>query len=88
MFVPKIGHESDLENALIRASELVRVLPGNQLYMVSRVDGKLAVTEAWDTREQQQASLQNAEVRALIGSAMPFIDDKPGYTHLEIIAGI
>jgi len=46
------------------------------------------MTEVWDSKEDHDKSLQNDEVRGLIGKAFSLMDGKPtNSTELKILGG-
>lgn len=76
----KAGQGAALAAILLEASQLVSAAKGCQVYLISQVaDDETAVwiTEVWDTKEDHDNSLKAAEVRELIGKAMPLLDGQP-----------
>jgi len=85
------GNRDKLATILLEASRLVSNAKGCQLYMVS-IDGDDAnavwVTEAWDSKEDHDNSLQVVGVRELIGQAMPLLAGMPQKGQvLQILGG-
>lgn len=80
---PDKGNE--LAQIMLKASELVSQVQGCKLYLVQQSINdimKIIITEVWDSKEAHQKSLENKTIRALIGSARPFIlDFKQILTH-------
>lgn len=75
------GQRDALIDYLLQASDLVDEMAGCQLYVISKaVDDPdiVWITEAWDSREDHQASLQNEMVRGIITAARPLIADVSG----------
>lgn len=91
-FVAKEGKRDELAEILLEAARLVGQVGGCHLYLVSTKEGdptSVFVTEVWDDQSAQEASLQNAEIRALIGQAMPIIDSvSDNRLELETIGGL
>ena len=86
------GNGKKLAEILLKASEIVTQMPSCYLYMVS-IDSKdentIWITEAWDSKQSHDESLQNQEVKALIGNAIPLLAEMPkGGDELRIIGGI
>jgi len=70
------GKGEELANLMVQASELVSTMAGCKVYIVQVAANdadKILITEVWDSQEDQQASLANQEVRALISDAKPMI---------------
>lgn len=85
------GNRDKLATILLEASRLVSTAQGCQLYMVS-IDGDdenaVWVTEAWDSKQDHDNSLQVAGVRELIGQAMPLLAGMPQKgQELQILGG-
>ena len=91
-FVATEGQRDKLAEVLLKASELVEQVGGCHLYVVSTKaddDQSVFVTEVWDDKEAQEASLQNEDIRALIGQAMPIIDSaSENRLELETLGGL
>lgn len=88
----KAGQAIELSKILLRAAKLMKNTQGCQLYMVS-VDkdepNDIWVTEIWDSKKDHDASLQQDEVRELIGQAMPLLKNAPQKgQELNILGGL
>ena len=90
--VAKAGMETQLAEILLKASQLVKNAKGCRLYVISKdaaMPYAVWITEIWDSKEDHDASLQNPEVRTLIGQAVPLLDGPPQKgQELEILGGI
>jgi len=85
------GKRDELKDILLRAAEMVRPMDGCSLYAVSIGDGEndVWVTEVWDSKEKHNDSLQNDEVKNLIGEAMPLIAVPPTQgQELTVVGGV
>tara|TARA_R110001592_G_scaffold237306_4_gene496188 strand:+ start:32369 stop:32674 length:306 start_codon:yes stop_codon:yes gene_type:complete len=71
------GQVDALANILLEASVLVSKAKGCRVYAISKEDNDVWITEVWDSKDDHDKSLENAEVRALIGTAIPLLDGKP-----------
>jgi quinol monooxygenase YgiN len=85
------GNGDQLASILLEASKLVSTAKGCILYFVS-IDSNdkdiVWVTEAWDSKEDHDNSLNVEGVRALISRAMPILDGPPQKgQELEILGG-
>lgn len=85
------GNGDQLAEILIRASQLVRMMDGCLLYMVS-LDSQnpdlIWVTEVWEDKESHDASLKSEAVKALIGEAMPILAGTPsGSVEMNVLEG-
>jgi len=70
------GKGNELASIMLKASELVSKMKGCKIYIVQVAlddSDKILITEVWESREDQQASLVNPEVRDLITTAKPII---------------
>jgi quinol monooxygenase YgiN len=82
------GNGNALAQILIKASELVSSAKGCCVYAVSLDGNDVWITEVWDSKDDHDKSLENAEVRALIGTAMPLLAGKPEKgQELDVIGG-
>jgi quinol monooxygenase YgiN len=83
------GNGRHLADILLEASRLVSTAKGFGLYMVSldqEDQDAVIVTEVWDSKEDHDNSLKSAEVKALIGRAMPLLAEMPkGGQVLEVL---
>lgn len=88
----KKGKGSQLAGLLLKASKVLASVAGCRLYMISidSEDGDLIwVTEAWDSKENHAASLQDERIRSIIGEAMPLLDGMPtGGKSLKVLGGL
>ncbi len=87
----KNGNGDDLARLLMQAAEIMQTASGCHLYLVSRDPDNpsdVYVTEAWDSKEEHEASLAMEGVPDLISRAMPLLEGKPqGGLVLEILGG-
>lgn len=84
----KDGKANALANILLEASQLVSGAKGCRLYFISKEGNNVWVTEVWDSKEDHDKSLENAEVRALITTAIPLLAEKPEKgQELDVIGG-
>lgn len=87
----KPGNGDDLANILLQAAKIMDTVRACHLYMVSRDPANpedVYVTEAWDSKEDHDASLAMEGVTELISRAMPLLEGKPaGGLSLEILGG-
>ncbi|NEM96067.1 putative quinol monooxygenase [Pontibacter burrus] len=85
------GNRDKLATILLEASKLVSTAKGCQLYMVSideADEDAVWVTEAWDSKQDHDNSLQVAGVRELIAQAMPLLAGMPQKgQELQILGG-
>ena len=78
--IAKEGRADNLANILLKAAEMMSTAKGCHLYLISRdtEDNNLIwVTEAWDSKEDHDQSLQNDGVGEFISTAMPLLDGNP-----------
>lgn len=85
------GNGEQLAGILLEAAELMSTAKGCYLYMVS-IDtadkDAVWVTEAWESKEDHDNSLNVDGVKELIGLAMPLLAGKPERgQELEILGG-
>ena len=74
------GNGDRLAEILLQAAQVVETCKGCHLYIVSKDPDQadtIMITEVWDSKEDHDNSLQLAEVRALIGQAMPILNGPP-----------
>ncbi|GAB5526169.1 MAG: antibiotic biosynthesis monooxygenase [Roseivirga sp.] len=88
----KEGKAEELGKILLKASDLVTNARSCISYVIS-LDAEdknlLWITEVWDSKADHDASLQNPEVRALIGTAMPLLDGPPQKgKELKVLGGL
>jgi quinol monooxygenase YgiN len=84
------GKRDELVEYLLRASRLVGVLPGCELYVVSvspTDPESIWVYEVWRREADHDASLKLDTVRALIGKARPLIAGGGERTQLVPVGG-
>ena len=85
------GNADKLAAILLEAAKLVSTAKGCRLYMVSKDHSdadSVWVTEAWDSKEDHDNSLQMAGVKELISQAMPLLNGRPEKgQELEILGG-
>ena len=85
------GNGDKLAAILLEAAKLVSTAKGCRLYMVSKDhsdEDAVWVTEAWDSKEAHDNSLQVAGVKELISQAMPLLSGRPEKgQELEILGG-
>ena len=88
----KDGERDKLKEILLQAAELVRPMPGCNVYAVSIEESdnqSVWVTEIWDSKDDHDTSLTNQEVRALISGAMPLIAEPPTQgQELTVVGGV
>lgn len=85
------GKRALLSNILIRASGLVKTMPGCRAYIVledSKDENVVAVFEMWDDKEAHDASLKDPRVRALIAEAMPILAGAPSGGEFRVVSPI
>jgi quinol monooxygenase YgiN len=86
----KPGKRDEFIQILLRAAELVGQMPECHLYAVSKDltdESAIVVMEIWNDKAAHDASLQNEDVRALIGEAMPLMSGQPEGNEFEIVGG-
>ena len=87
----KVGKGDELLAILLEASQLVSKAKGCQIYAVAKEienQDTIKVFEVWDTQEDHDLSLQDEDVRALIGKAIPLLEGQPSSgIKLEIHGG-
>ncbi len=74
------GKGNELVDILLQASEVLKTVKGCRLYAISREENiadTVWITEVWNCKNCHAGSLENEEVRALIGKAMPLIAEPP-----------
>jgi quinol monooxygenase YgiN len=89
-FTTQPGRGDELAGLLLEAADALRADDDCLLYIVSRSpdDPEIVwVTEAWTSREAQNASLEDEQTRALIGRAMPLMAGRPEAIHLRPSGG-
>lgn len=89
-FIAHPGQGDALEAILLEAAEALGERDACRLYVVSRSPEELEsvwVTDAWNSREEHERSLEDEGVRALIGRARPLIADVADRTELRPVGG-
>ena len=88
----KEGQATALAQILLEAAALLQSAEGCHLYAIGLDKNKqdeVWITEIWDTKEAHDKSLNNPEVRALIGKAIPMLDRNPEKgQELDILGGL
>lgn len=85
------GKRGLLSNILVRASSLVKTMPGCRAYIVLedfKDENVVAVFEMWDDKEAHDASLKDPRVRALIAEAMPILAGAPSGGEFRVVSPI
>jgi quinol monooxygenase YgiN len=80
-----------LADILVRASMLVKSMPGCRAYIVLedvKDENAVAVFEMWDDKESHDASLKDPQVRALITEAMPILAGAPSGGEFRVVSPI
>lgn len=88
--VAKPGQRAALVDLLLEAADLLRTAPGCRQWIVHEpLDAPDAVwiAEVWDTEDDHDASLQRADVRAIVGRAMPLLSEAPAAGHSTRVRG-
>lgn len=83
------GKRAVLSEILIRASALVKSMPGCRAYIVLedlKDENAVAVFEMWDDKEAHDASLKDERVRSLIAEAMPLLAGAPGGGEFQVVS--
>lgn len=88
-FTAQPGKRDELASILLRAAELLERNEDCIHYLVSTTDEANAiwVTETWTNKAAHDASLEPADVRALITQAMPLIASMSDQLELDVIGG-
>jgi quinol monooxygenase YgiN len=89
-FKAKPGKGDELAAILLEAAEGAEAAGGCVLYMVSRSDQEadaVWVTEAWTSREEHDASLEDEGAKALIERALPLLAGPPDATEMRPVGG-
>lgn len=85
------GKRTVLSEILIRASVIVKSMPGCHAYIVLedlKDEDAVAVFEMWDDKEAHDESLKNPQVRALIAEAMPILAGAPSGGEFRVVSPI
>ena len=88
-FTAQPGKRDELAALLLRAAELLGRNGDCIHYLISTADEAEAiwVTETWTTKAAHDASLEPAEVRALIAQARPLIAAMSEQRELHVLGG-
>ena len=84
------GKRGQLADILLRASRMVAEMQGCRAYIILedlQVVSSVVVFEMWDDKESHDASLRDANVRALIAEAMPILAGAPSGSELRVLGG-
>lgn len=85
------GKRAALADILIRASALVKSMPGCCAYIVLedvKDENIVSVFEMWDDKEAHDASLKDPQIRALIGEAMPILAGAPNGSEFRVVGAM
>lgn len=87
----KPGEGDNLTQILLQAAQKVKSAKGCRLYIINRDSDHaddIWVTEVWDSKEDHDNSLNDAETKQLILRAIPLLDGTPQKgQELEYIGG-
>jgi len=86
----KAGEKEKLASILVKASQLLSDAPGCKLYAIGLSDSEenaVYITEIWDSKEDHDNSLKDANIQNLIKEAMPLIDGAPTQGQVLTIVG-
>lgn len=85
------GNGTQLSEILIKASKLVSVAKGCDLYIVSadkNESDSFWVTEVWESKEDHDNSLKTEGVGELVLQALPILDGQPEKgQELDVLGG-
>lgn len=84
------GKRAQLSELLLRAAARVGQLPGCRMYAVCEDlsdENAVWVMELWDDQQAHDASLGDAQVRALIAEARPLLGGAPEGAALRVLGG-
>lgn len=84
------GKRGQLADILLRASRMVAEMQGCRAYIILedlQDESSVVVFEMWDDKESHDASLRDANVRALIAEAMPILAGAPSGSELRVLGG-
>ncbi|MFO7825847.1 MAG: antibiotic biosynthesis monooxygenase family protein [Cyclobacterium sp.] len=76
----KPGHQAELAEILLEASQLVATAKGSRLYVIGRHPAdshSVYITEIWDSKEDHDQSLKVEGVCELIMTTMPLLEGQP-----------
>lgn len=89
-FTAQPGKRDEFIQILLRAAAHVGQLPECHLYTVSEDlndENGILIVEIWDNKPAHDASLQDPEVRTLIGAAMPLMAGEPAGSEFNVVGG-
>lgn len=89
-FTAQPGKRDDFIQILLRAADHVGQLTECHLYTVSKDladENGIIIVEIWDDKPTHDASLQDPNVRALIGEAMPLMAGAPSSVEFNVVGG-
>lgn len=84
------GKRGQLAEILLRASRMVAEMQGCHAYIILedvKDEATVSVFEMWADKESHDASLRDANVRALIAEAMPILAGAPSGSELRVLGG-
>jgi quinol monooxygenase YgiN len=84
------GKRQELIEILLRAADIVGMMPGCRLYAVAQdLNDETAIwaMEIWDDKNSHDGSLKDDRVRNLISEAVPLMAGKPEGVELKVIGG-
>lgn len=84
------GKRGQLADILLRASRMVAEMQGCRAYIILedlQDESSVVVFEMWDDKESHDASLRDANIRALIAEAMPILAGAPSGSELRVLGG-
>lgn len=89
-FTVKEGSRDEFVDILLKAAKVLEESEGCLYYLISVSGNENAVyvTEAWTNRAAADESLQNEEIKGLIGKVMPLMAGAPEkLSETEIVGG-
>ena len=84
------GKRAEFVELMTQAAALVGKFPGCHLYIINEDladDTTIWIYELWEDEKAHDASLKDAQVRALISEATPLMDGKPEGAKLRVVGG-
>ncbi len=88
--IAQTGKRAAMVEILLRAADVVSVLPGCRRYLVCEDvsnEDAIWVFEMWDDKHFHDASLTDPRVRALIAEARPLMGGAPDGAELSVVGG-
>ena len=86
------GKGMELSDILLEAASLLESAEGCYLYAISKdfkMPNAVWVSEIWESKSHHDNSLKSEEVRALIGKAIPILQENPKKgQELKILGGL